>query len=206
MKNIYLLLVLSLVLFSCAPKRPALDLPEEAVVAVAGFSQPVHRWQMINNHIVAGKEIVDKDTLEKLNSDLAGLTSQSRYTIVGPRLLEQCEDLVPHGTDPGAAFHYWVEVGRCVPADYILVPFLFDWQERKGGEMGVEQPAKVTLELNLINIEELTMDRFLFDERQLSLSEDILGAGRFFKRGAKWISARELAREGLQQGVKELGL
>lgn len=206
MKKIYLLLVLSLVLFSCAPKRPALAPPDEAVVAVAGFSQPMHRWQMINNHIVAGKNRVDKDILKKLDSDLADLTSQSRYTFVSPRLVEQCEKLVSHGTDPGAAFHYWVQVGRCLPADYILVPFLFDWQERKGGELGVEQPAKVTLEINLINVEELTMDRFLFDERQLSLSEDILGAGRFFKRGAKWISARELAREGLQQGIKELGL
>ncbi|MFP4236376.1 MAG: hypothetical protein ACLFRQ_02515 [Desulfonatronovibrio sp.] len=206
MKKIFLLLVLSLVLFSCAPKKPVSDPPDEAVVAVAGFTQPAHQWQMINNHIVAGKDRVDEDIIAKLNADLAGFTSQSKYTIVGPRLLEQCEKLVSHGTDPGSAFHYWVQVGRCVPADYILVPFLFDWQERKGGELGVERPAKVTLELNLINVEELIMDRFLFDERQLSLSENILGAGQFFKRGAKWISARELAREGLQQGVRELGL
>ncbi len=207
MKKIFLIvLTLTLCSWSCAPRKPVHEMPEKAVVAVASFSQPVHRWQMINNHVVMGEKRVDRDILEKLDSDLAGLTSRSRHAIVGPRILEQCTELVSHGTDPGSAFHYWVQVGRCVPADYILVPFLFDWQERKGGELGVEEPARVTLEMNLINISELRLDRFLFDERQLSLSENILDMGRFFQRGGKWVSARELAREGLEQGMRELGL
>jgi len=206
MKRISLLvLILVLSLWSCAPREPAHKMPEKSLVAVAGFSQPMHRWQMINNHVVGG-ERVDKDILEMLNSDLAGLTSGSRYSVVGPKLLEQCTELVSHGTDPGAAFHYWVQVGRCVLADYILVPFLFDWKERKGSEWSVEEPAKVTLELNLIDVKLLRLQRFLLDERQQSLSENILDVGIFFQRGAKWVSARQLAREGLEKGVKELGL
>ena len=201
-----LLLLLVLSLFSCAPRKPVHEMPEKAVVAVAGFTQPLHRWQMINNHVVIAKDRVDFDILEKLNSDLSALTYGSRHTIVGPKFVEQCTDITEHDTYPGSAFHYWVQVGRCVPADYILVPFLIDWQERKGGEFGVESPARVTLELNLINISELMLERYLFDERQQALTENILGIGRFFQRGGKWISARELAREGLEQGVRELGL
>ncbi len=205
-KIILLIMFLALSSWACAPKKPVYEMPEESVVAVAGFSQPTHRWQMINNHVVLGKERIDRDIIEKLNSDLAALTSKSRHSFVGPAFLEQCAELVPHGTDPGSAFHYWVQVGRCVPADYILVPFLFDWKERKGGELGVEEPAKVTLELNLIDLKELRLNRYLFDERQMSLSENLLDMGLFFRRGAKWVSARELAREGLEQGVRELGL
>lgn len=203
---VLLILFLALSSWACAPRKPAYEMPEKSVVAVAGFSQPTHRWQMINNHVVIGKQKADHGIVEMLDSDLAALISGSRHTIVGPVLLEQCVELVPHGTDPGSAFHYWVQVGRCVPADFILVPFLFDWKERKGGDLGVEEPAKVTLELNLIDLNELRLHRFFFDERQLSLSENLLDMGLFFRRGARWVSARELAREGLEQGVRELGL
>lgn len=207
MKRIILItLILALTSWACAPVKPVYQLPEKSVVAVADFSQPMHEWQMLNHHVVIREKKIDKDVIEKLNSDLAALTAQSRHTIFGPELLRHCMEVVPHGTDPGSAFHYWVQVGRCVPADYILVPFLFEWRERKGGEWGVEEPAKVVMELNLIDIVELKRYRFMFDERQQSLAENILGLGRFFKRGAKWISARELAREGLEQGIKELGL
>ncbi|WP_051617177.1 hypothetical protein [Desulfonatronovibrio hydrogenovorans] len=205
-KIIILVLVTGLISWSCAPKRPVDVLPEKAVVAVASFSHPVHRWQMINNHVIVGERKIDQDVLKKLDSDLAALTAGSRHTVINPRLLEQCTELVTHGTSPGSAFHYWVQVGKCVPADYILVPFVFDWRERKGGEWGVDEPAKVTLELNLIDLNELRLNRYLFDERQQSLTENILGMGRFLQRGGKWVSARELAREGLELGVRELDL
>jgi len=44
MKTIFLLvLILLLSLWSCAPKEPAHEMPEKSLVAVAGFSQPMHR-------------------------------------------------------------------------------------------------------------------------------------------------------------------
>lgn len=205
-KLIFILLVAVLCSWACAPRKPAPVMPEKAVIAVAPFSQPAHRWQMINNHVMIGTKRVSDDVLKKLDSDLASRLSSSRHTIVGPKLLEQCMELIPHGTDPGAAFHYWVQVARCVPADFILVPFVFDWREREGGEWGVSEPAMVVFELNLIDLSELRLDRYLFDEKQQALTENLLGLGRFLQRGAKWISARELAREGIDNGVQELGL
>ncbi|MCA1743795.1 MAG: hypothetical protein LC631_07595 [Desulfovibrionales bacterium] len=193
-------------IMSCAPKKPAPEMPAKAVVAVAHFSQPVHRWQMINNHIVLGKKEINQEIIQNLDSDLASALSDSRHAIVPAELVEQCQAVTSHGTTPGSAFHYWLQVGKCVPADYILVPFIFDWRERVGGEWGVDEPAKVILELNLIDVKELILNRFLFDERQQSLTENLLGAGRFFQRGAKWVSARELSKEGLEQGIRELGL
>lgn len=209
MKKVILLFVsflAVLLLMSCAPKKPAPEMPEKAVVAVAHFSQPVHRWQMINNNIVIGEKKTDQEIVQNLDSDLAAALEGSRHAIVPPELVKQCQNVTSHGTTPGSAFHYWVQVGKCVPADYILVPFVFEWRDRVGGGWGVDEPSKVTLELNLIDLKELTLKRFLFDERQQSLTENLLGVGRFFQRGAKWISARELSREGLEQGIRELGL
>jgi hypothetical protein len=207
MKKITLLiLMLCFFSWSCVPKKTAYELPDKASVAVVNFSQPAQSWQTINSQVPVGVKRIDIEVIEKLNSDLAALTAQSKHTVFGPQLLENCTQTVSHGTDPGSAFHYWVQVGRCLSADYILVPFVFDWQERKGGEWGVDEPAKVTLELNLIDLKELRLQSFFFEERQQSLSENILGLGRFFKRGAKWVSARALAREGLEKGLRNLGL
>ncbi|WP_045214633.1 hypothetical protein [Desulfonatronovibrio magnus] len=209
MKKFTLLIILMLGLilsFACAPKKTDHFLPAESAVAVAGFSQPIHRWQMINNHVVIGAKRFDPDIFKMLDSDLGALLSGNNYHIVAPSIVQQCVSVTPHGTDPGDAFHYWVSVARCVPADFILVPFVFEWQERVGGDWGVDEPARVTIELNLIDLSELRLSHFKFDERQQSLTENLLGAGRFFQRGGKWISARALAREGLEQGVRELGL
>jgi len=191
----------------CAPRVQPPHPPEEAVVAVASFSQPKHRWEFITHHVTVDWERIDQDVLSKLDSDLSTLTMQSRQLIVGPEAVEKCREVVASDIGPeGSAFHFWVQVGKCVPADYILVPFVFEWRERKGSPWGVEEPAAVTLEMNLIDLQDLELHRYFFDERQYSLLEDLSQVGKFFRRGGKWISARELAGEGLEKGLKELGL
>ncbi|GHV55345.1 hypothetical protein FACS1894206_09640 [Deltaproteobacteria bacterium] len=45
-----------------------------------------------------------------------------------------------------------------------------------------------------------------FDETQAALADNLLDAGKFFARGGKWITATELAREGMVKAVKDLGL
>lgn len=196
-----------LTMAACAPREPAPYPPEDAVVAVAGFSQPKHRWEMITNHITVEQQEIDRDVIEKLDSDLAALLRQSHQKIVYPEMVRQCRDLVAADTrSESSAFHFWVQVGKCIPADYILVPFVFEWRERVGGSLGVQEPAAVVLELNLIDLQDLELQRFFFDERQYALLEDLSSAGKFFRRGGKWISARQLANEGLEQGIRELGL
>jgi hypothetical protein len=42
-----------------------------------------------------------------------------------------------------------------------------------------------------------------FDKTQRSLSEDILDARAFFKKGAKWLTADQLARYGVNEIFKK---
>ncbi|WP_291320936.1 hypothetical protein [Desulfonatronospira sp.] len=191
----------------CAPREPLHEPPEDAVVAVAGFSQPRERWEMITSHVTVQPKDIGRDIKDKLDSDLVALLRQSDHKILYPEMLQDCKKEVSEDAQPQrSAFHYWVQVGQCIQADYILVPFVFDWKERVGGSWGVQEPAGVVLELNLIDLQKLELHRFLFDERQYALLEDLSRAGRFFKRGGRWISARQLANEGLEKGVRELGL
>lgn len=194
------------VLTCCAPKeeRPWSP-PEDAVLAVAGFSQPQHSKEFID-HVGVDRKKIEPDVLKQLDSDLRDLIRQSEQEIIGPEIVAQCEKSFEDIGSYQSALDYWVQVGECVSADFILVPFVFKWEERLGGSWGVQEPAAVTLELNLIDVQKQRHESFLFDKRQYSLLEDLTQAGSFFRRGGKWISARELAQEGLERGVRGLGL
>ena len=45
-----------------------------------------------------------------------------------------------------------------------------------------------------------------FAEEQKPLASDITKIGTFFKRGGGWVTAKELAAEGMDKAVKEFGL
>jgi len=45
---------------------------------------------------------------------------------------------------------------------------------------------------------------FVFDENQQALTENLLGIGKFFKRGGKWITAEALSKEGVEKGLDAL--
>jgi len=201
------LIIIVFLLSSCATKPKALFFEPGATLAVAGFSQPRHSWEMLAGYIYETKEI-SPQVLDKLDTLLSQLVNERGQDFVGPKIVRQCQELVVGREDKSrlSAFKYWVKVGQCVPVDFILVPFVFKWQERQGQEWGAEIPAAVILDLYLIDVKNKQMRRFHFEEEQKSLSENILDIGKFFRRGGKWITAINLAREGIDRGLKELGL
>jgi hypothetical protein len=78
--------------------------------------------------------------------------------------------------------------------------FVYRFQERQGGNFSVVRPASVGFHVHLYEGSSLVRV-FAFDETQKPLSENVLGVFTFFKRGAKWITAGELAREGVHQAI-----
>jgi hypothetical protein len=50
------------------------------------------------------------------------------------------------------------------------------------------------------------VSRYHFEETQQTLADNLLEFSKFVERKGKWITAEDLAREGLYQGIKELGL
>jgi hypothetical protein len=84
---------------------------------------------------------------------------------------------------------------------HILV---YRFQERQGGNFSVVRPASVGFHTHLYESKTL-VSVFVFDETQQALSENILRFSTFLKRGARWITASELAREGVHKAVDALG-
>ena len=50
------------------------------------------------------------------------------------------------------------------------------------------------------------VSRSHFKEKQVGLSDNLMNFDTFLKRGAKWLTAQELAMEGMQKMIKEFGL
>jgi hypothetical protein len=81
--------------------------------------------------------------------------------------------------------------------------FVFRFEERRGGNFAVERPASVGFHLHLLDRKRV-IKVFHFDETQQPLSENILKFGLFLRRGAKWVTSRELAEEGILKGITVL--
>ncbi len=95
------------------------------------------------------------------------------------------------------------EAGRQQSADAVMVGFVYDYQDRQGGALGVREPSRVAFELNLIGV---TSGRLLwqrqFQEVQKPLNENLLLLPKFLRRGGRWVPVREMAREAMQQMLK----
>jgi len=89
--------------------------------------------------------------------------------------------------------------GNANDVDAILVGYLFQFKERVGTSYSVESPASVSFSLFLVRATDgQIVWHGVFEETQQALSENILKIGAFIKRKARWITAREMAVEGLE--------
>lgn len=85
---------------------------------------------------------------------------------------------------------------------YIQV-LVYRFQERKGGNFAVEKPASVAFHMHLMK-NKVVGKIFVYSEEQKALTQNLLTVGKFFSRGARWVTAEELAGEGINAGLDEL--
>jgi len=93
-----------------------------------------------------------------------------------------------------------IQLGKELNVDFILVGFLFRFEERIGSSLGVERPASVGFDVHLFRLrDERMVWEGRFDETQRPLSENLLKIGSFFRRKAQWLTAEELASVGIDE-------
>lgn len=98
-----------------------------------------------------------------------------------------------------------LKTAQSVNADSYLTGYLSYFRERKGSELGVEEPASVIFTMQLVDVKSnSTVWTYRFDETQLPLLSDVTKLSKFFKRKGKWITAEELLREGIDMGASRL--
>ncbi|MBI9083796.1 MAG: hypothetical protein JEZ11_09375 [Desulfobacterales bacterium] len=107
-------------------------------------------------------------------------------------------EILRSGGDGISERELWVEAGRALQADAVLVGHIYRFKPRHGSDYSAESPASVAFDLHLLAA---TDGRVLWsrsvDETQQSLSENLLSLGAFFQRRGRWVTADELAMVGL---------
>lgn len=208
MKKLCFLIFIFLV--GCAQIKETSKLTLEGRIAIAPFDVPLSPGDVISGYLTDASTKVKIEVLLELDNFLMQhLTKKEHIQIIPKNFVEQCKEIFIYKErhtflNP---VEKWINIGKCIPADYILVPQLLIFKERRGGQWGVEEPAKVMLSLNLIDINNKTLLKsYLYKEEQQPLLENMLTIKKFIKRGGKWVSAMDLAKEGIATGIKELGL
>lgn len=98
-----------------------------------------------------------------------------------------------------------VRLGKELNADFVCLGYLFRFEERVGSSIGVEKPASVGFDLHLVRVRDgKVVWTGRFDEKQKPLSDNLLKIGSFFRRGASWLTAEELASAGMSETLKKL--
>jgi hypothetical protein len=98
-----------------------------------------------------------------------------------------------------------LRVGKNMGADALLIGNIVEYRERQGGELGVESPASVAFDVELLNTANgERIWEYYFTETQRPLLENVAELGKFIKRRGKWITADRLAKEGIVEVVHEL--
>ena len=213
--SVFLAAALCLTLAAACARRPTstADVPRLVSssyrISVAPFTQPLHPGQLIVGQIPENQGRIPHDALVSLDMQLREVLitgTKRQYTFIPRRNLPP--DLTSaHSTGQPGALPRWVAYGREHGAQYLLTPQVLDWHEREGSKAGVTQSAHVRVEFFLVNVAEGTPgNRSIFEEKQVGLTENLLTVGEFLKRKGTWVTAQDLAVDGMKKAVKDLGL
>ena len=96
-----------------------------------------------------------------------------------------------------------VRVGQELGAEAVVVGKIHRFIDRDGTAYSVKSPASVAFDVFLIRVED---SRVIwsgrFDESQRSLTENLFDISAFMKRGGRWVTAEEMAIDGLNDQLE----
>ncbi len=97
-----------------------------------------------------------------------------------------------------------VSAGKSLGVDAVMTGTISEYTERKGSELGVESPASVAFSVELLDTRDgRILWETYFSETQKPLFQNLFEINKFLKRGGKWISVDELAKEGARKAAEE---
>ena len=131
----------------------------------------------------------------------SAMASMPNWQIVSPKEVREAAQTVP----PDGDLARLRKIGEMVYADAVIVGRMLRYRERIGDQWGVKSPASVAFALDLIDVRRGDVIwSARFDETQKPLSENIFALGDVRQRGIRWLSAEQLAQEGVRKAVGEL--
>lgn len=139
---------------------------------------------------------------EKIVEDIfyERIKGMKNVTIIPPDIVGGIYAKVAAGFVKANPVEILKQVGNELEADGIILGNVYRYRERKGYNYSVEKPASVAFEIHLIRVSDGALIwRGIFDRTQTSLMEDILQISTFFKERGRWVTAKELTAEGMDE-------
>jgi hypothetical protein len=131
----------------------------------------------------------------------ASMVALPNWQVVSESEVREAVEKVP----PSAEDVRLKRIGEMVYADAVMMSRVQRYRERVGDEWGAKSPASVAFVLNLIDVRRGDVIwTATFDETQKSLSESIFSLGNIGERGVRWLSADQLAQEGVKKAIGQL--
>jgi hypothetical protein len=151
------------------------------------------------------EEIVEQKERYLTISLYDALTSELMRIQITPLQKSETEFLNVKAGNPKSYYREQaVNTGKSLGVDAVMIGVISEYTEREGSAVGVESPAAVTFSVEVLDTRDgRTIWENYFKERQKPLLENVYEIGKFFKRGAKWITADELAKEGARKTAAE---
>jgi len=214
-RYLFVLCLLTLVLGAGCKRRAPQDAgascpPAEIQFAVAPFTNPTADYQLLAGYLPDDAATIPVGDLAKLDSLLAdAMASECNVTVRPASVVAKC---LPAKMETGemnrmGTLKYWQSVGQCARAQFLIIPQVITLRERVGSAAGVEKPAKVNMSVFVMNVETGGVQNYAhFEEEQRTLMDNVLEANKFLERKGRWLTALELAKEGLAKCVEELKL
>lgn len=181
----------------CAQKDVSIPAVNDAGVVVSGIAVlPVRT--AVDVDMADGSSLAEEKMLQDGSQVMNGLLQQVLAGKPGIRFVAATPAGKKEGTvnDLEAARRVATQQG----CNTVLETTLSRYNERVGGDYGVKQPAAVTFAYKLYEVREgRVLCHGRFDERQQSVMENLLTLPKAKSRGLIWLTAEELARDGLQE-------
>lgn len=169
------------------PVKTILVLPVEIMTAGQSGRTPKEAQQLEK-----GQKIVDTVLAEYFagREDIALLTAGQRDSL--DKDMTRCRTTAA------------VTICRTNKADAVFLCTLQRFTEREGSQYSIVSPASVVFDYKLIHAETgQILCSGIFNETQQPLLADIFQFFKKAKRGVKWLSAEELARDGIKQKISD---
>ena len=128
------------------------------------------------------------------------IESSKQYTLIPSDYVDGVYKRVSADWSGATPLEALTEVGKEIGADGILAGYLFYYKERDGFDYSVESPASVAFCVHLIRVSDgVSLWKGIFVKTQSSLMENLFDILPFVKGGGKWLTAKELSREGVNE-------
>jgi len=205
-------IVVSLSLAGCASSGPAPGAPHPKVlnvqkllvvpfgIASEGYQVgSTARCSMCGTIFITGPSAPGDDRY-MTNQLLAYLQAKTDYTLIPPGAGAGVRAQILSESVNMPERDLLLEMGRKLGADAVVSGKIFRFQKRVGTSYSVETPASVAFSMYLLRVADgHMMWAGNFDETQRPLSEDLLQISTWAKRGARFLTAEELAQSGLNK-------